>query len=569
MTPALRRGLSVRFLRSSAEPMDDTPDPLDDARLALALVAADPSLGGVWLKARVGPALNTVMDAADLPAPVRRIHPSITDEQLFGGIDLEAALATGALRQREGVIARAGSIILTMAERCEAGLAARLAGAISAPDAPPLIAIDEAADPGEGPPESLTECLAFHVDLTGVAGRELEPTEAATAVATASGEDIETLVKIAAVLGVNSLRAPIFAVRAAAAAAGLAGRTAVEEDDIALAVRLVLAPRATRTPVVEEETAEKPDTPPPPQDQEPGDSETAQTSDQTADAESLTEAEAALLPDDLLALMAGRRLRGTLTGAGVGQKQVSGQRGRPLPSRPGRPGAAGRLDMLATLRAAAPMQRLRGGGDGGGGLKFRKEDLRLRRYQNRRERLVIFAVDLSGSAARARLAEAKGAVELMLSRAYEDRDQIALVGFRGKTAEVLLPPTRSLVMTKKRLAEAMGGGGTPLASGLAAAFGVAERAKGAGMTPQIVTLTDGRANVALDGAGDRTRAAEDALKLARAIGASGYGGCVIDTGRRPEPKLTDLAAAMDAAYAPLPHASPDAVSAAVTAALAG
>lgn len=547
--------------------MEDAPDPLEDARLALALVAADPSLGGVWLRARVGPALTAVLDAASPPTPVRRIHPSITDEQLFGGVDLEAALATGALRQREGVLAGAGSIILPMAERCEAGLAARLAGAISAPGAPPLIAIDEAADIGEGPPESLTECLAFHVDLTGVAGRKLTPVNARSASATASDADIETLVKIAAVLGVNSMRAPIFAVRAAAAAAGLAGRTMVEEEDIALAVRLVLAPRATRAPVVEDETAVPPDAPPP-QEEGRADGEKAQTSKKPADADSLTEAEAALLPADLLALMAGRRLRGSAAGAGVGQKQMSGQRGRPLPSRPGRPGAAGRLDMLATLRAAAPMQRLRGGGTGGG-LKFRKEDMRLRRYQNRRERLVIFAVDLSGSAARARLAEAKGAVELMLSRAYEDRDQIALVGFRGTTAEVLLPPTRSLVMTKKRLAEAPGGGGTPLASGLAAAFGVAERAKSAGMTPQIVTLTDGRANVALDGAGDRLRAAEDALKLAKAIGASGYGGCVIDTGRRPEPKLADLAAAMGAAYAPLPHASPAAVSAAVTAALAG
>ena len=155
----------------------------------------------------------------------------------------------------------------------------------------------------------------------------------------------------------------------------------------------------------------------------------------------------------------------------------------------------------------------------------------------------------------------------MLTRAYADRDHVALVGFRGTEAEVLLPPTRSLVMTKRRLGDAPGGGGTPLASGLRAAFDLAERANYAGMTPYIVTLTDGRANVALNGEGDRAQAAEDALAQAKMIAEAGLGAAVIDTGKRPEPTLSRLAAAMDARYAPLPFANSAAVASAITDAL--
>jgi len=76
-----------------------------------------------------------------------------------------------------------------------------------------------------------------------------------------------------------------------------------------------------------------------------------------------------------------------------------------------------------------------------------------------------------------RLAEAKGAVELLLSEAYSRRDHVSLISFRGDTAEILLPPTRSLVQTKKRLAALPGGGGTPLASGLVEALKMAHQAR--------------------------------------------------------------------------------------------
>lgn len=540
-------------------------DPLSDAALAFALLRVAPAgLGGVSLRARIGPVLDTALKgAALLPPPQRRIHPTITDDQLYGGVDLEHAFATGSLRRRRGVIETAGALILPMAERADAAFAARLAQTMDAGDAPPLVMIDEGAAEDERAPETLLERLAFHVDLTDARTDASSPPMTTSAQpARLTADQIETLTRLSAAMGITSLRAPVFAARAASAAAALAGRDAPDDDDLALAIRLVLAPRAVISPLPDE--AED-DQPPPPDDQ-PQESE---TKDQQTDGERaedrLTEAEAALLPADLLALMAGPRASLAKAGQGAGARAVSTRRGRPLPSRLGAPGAAGRLDLMATLRAAAPLQKLRGAQKGR--LKFQKSDLRLRRYQNHRDRLIIFAVDLSGSAAHARLAEAKGAVELMLTRAYADRDHVALVGFRGSEAEVLLPPTRSLVMTKRRLGDAPGGGGTPLASGLSAALSLAERAQYAGMTPFIVTLTDGRANIALDGQGDRAHAAEDALTQARAIAAAGLGAAVIDTGRRPEPSLGRLAAEMEARYAPLPQASSAKVAATITAAL--
>ena len=116
-----------------------------------------------------------------------------------------------------------------------------------------------------------------------------------------------------------------------------------------------------------------------------------------------------------------------------------------------------------------------------------------------RETTTIFVVDASGSAALHRLAEAKGAVELLLADCYIRRDQVALIAFRGSAAELLLPPTRSLARAKRSLAGLPGGGGTPLAAGLDAAFALSDSIRRKGQTPTVIVLTDGRANIARDG----------------------------------------------------------------------
>ena len=192
-------------------------------------------------------------------------------------------------------------------------------------------------------------------------------------------------------------------------------------------------------------------------------------------------------------------------------------------------------------------------------------DIRVRRYEDRSDRLLVFAVDASGSAAMARLAEAKGAVELLLARAYETRDHVALIAFRGQEAEVILPPTRSLVRTKRALAGLPGGGGTPLAAGLAAAARIGAQARGQGMSPTLVLLTDGRGNIGLDGRADRQQAQQDAEALAAHIRGDAMPGLVLDTAMRPQSALADLAALMGARYVPLPRADAARLSGAVAA----
>ncbi|WP_233281361.1 VWA domain-containing protein [Sphingomonas changnyeongensis] len=199
----------------------------------------------------------------------------------------------------------------------------------------------------------------------------------------------------------------------------------------------------------------------------------------------------------------------------------------------------------------------------GGPLRLAREDLRIRRFEDRETVLTVFCVDASGSAAFQRLAEAKGAVELLLERAYARRAEVALIAFRGTGAETLLPPTRSLTRARRLLAALPGGGGTPLAAGLDAALGVATAQGARGRTTQLVVLTDGRANIAADGSQGRARAGEDAIAAARRIAMAGLGAVVIDIGPRPQGEAAALATAMAGRYLHLPRADAAAMMAAV------
>jgi len=143
---------------------------------------------------------------------------------------------------------------------------------------------------------------------------------------------------------------------------------------------------------------------------------------------------------------------------------------------------------------------------------------------------------------------------------------VALVAFRGTAAELLLPPTRSLARASRCLSGLPGGGGTPLAAGIDAAGAVADAARRRGLTPLVVLLTDGRANVGRDGRGGRPRAAEEALAAGRMLRAAGTRALLIDTSPQPYAPARGLADAMGARYCPLPAASAAAVSRVVRAA---
>ena len=218
------------------------------------------------------------------------------------------------------------------------------------------------------------------------------------------------------------------------------------------------------------------------------------------------------------------------------------------------PAALGGPPDLSGAPASAGAAGPAGAEPGTGRVHIRSEDFRIRRFKRHTGTTTIFVVDASGSSAVSRLAEAKGAVEIMLAEAYVRRDQVALVAFRGRGAEVLLPPTQSPALARRRLAGLPGGGGTPMAAGLETALALAERVRAAGSHPHLVMLTDGGANIARDGAQGRPAARADAEAAARALAAAGIAGIVIDTGPRPRREAEDLAHAMRARYLPLPRA---------------
>jgi magnesium chelatase subunit D len=202
-------------------------------------------------------------------------------------------------------------------------------------------------------------------------------------------------------------------------------------------------------------------------------------------------------------------------------------------------------------------------------LQIRSSDFRTIRFAERRETLTIFAVDASGSLALNRLAEAKGAVELLLADCYRRRDQVAVIAFRGAKAEMLLPPTRSLVRAKRCLSGLPGGGGTPLASGMDMATAQAQSALRRGQTPLIVLLTDGRANISRAGQPGRPAALSDARNSALALRECRIRSLLIDTSPRPDPRAEELAATMNATYLALPRMDASAISGAVKAAMGG
>ncbi|WP_066525095.1 magnesium chelatase subunit D [Erythrobacter sp. CCH5-A1] len=540
-------------------------DPLDDAVLAARLFLFAPAIfKGLTLRGS-SPAREALVLALTEAMPLRRLPGHVDDERLLGGIDLAASLSAGRPVRQTGLIeeAQGGALIAGMAERMDASIAGRLAQALDE-GGTALVLLDDAAEPEEAPPASLTERLAFLCDLSSSRrwqGVELAPPAGRLAdVAPLAEDDLHALAATAESLGVESLRALIHAAEAARSLAALSGRTEAGKADLAGAVRLVLAPRATRLPPQDAE-APPPEEPPPPDNQQDDQSDSDRQQPEPDLSEILVEAARASIPAGLLEQLAQGKAPRRTQSSGTGQKRKAATRGKPLGARPGMPRGGHKLALIDSLRAAVPWQAVRrrelggeNGADSDAPIIMRKEDLRVRRFEERAARVTIFAVDASGSAAAARLAEAKGAVELMLAQAYVTRSEVALVAFRGTSAELLLPPTRSLTRARRTLAELPGGGGTPLAMGLNAAREVAESVVAKGRSAALVILTDGRANIAADGSPGRPQAAKDAEAAARAIAARQIDSLVVDISARPGPEGAALAAALGGRFLALPRA---------------
>jgi magnesium chelatase subunit D len=568
----------------------------DDAVLAARLFAIDPAgTGGVVLRSGPGPerdawlaALRTLFPPA---TPFRRVPSHVDDERLLGGLDLAATLRSGRRVAGRGLLAEAdgGILVLAMAERAEPGVVGRLAASLDTgivhleregltlrlASRFGLVALDEGIEPDEQVAAPLRDRLAFHV-APGPPGAAAAPEALASArarlPAVVAGEVVVgSICRAAAALGIASPRAAILALAVARAHAALAGRSDVADEDAAVAARLVLAPRATRLPPTEADAEAEADADaerPPPRDDQGGTGEEREPADTGPAADVVLAAARAAIPERLLDSLRAAAISGTAAPSGRARSGAArAPRGRPTGVRAGAPRRGERLSLTGTLRAAAPWQvvrrRERAAEDGPRpAVLVAPEDFRTTRFKARDRSTTIFVVDASGSAAMHRLAEAKGAVALLLEQSYVRRDRVALVVFRNRGAEVLLPPTRSLARARRCLEHLPGGGGTPLAAGLEAAIGVALAVRRDREIPNIVLLGDGRPNVRRDGSAGRPEAEADALAAARLVRGHGIPALCIDTAPRPQPFGRALAVAMGAHYVPLPQADAAAVSSA-------
>lgn len=581
----------------------------DDAVLAAALFALAPiQCGGILVRSQNGPVRDRwfawLKACIGSEMPLRRVPIDVTESRLIGGLDLAATLASGHAIAERGLLAEAdgGILILPSAERAEATALAAIAGAlddsivrveregVTAINAARIGVVGFDESHGDEPPVAslLSDRLAMIVDLDAI---PLSVTETDDALdirlagrrvldaVTIGDQQIEALCALSLALGILSLRPTLHAVHVAQASAALNGRAVVGTDDLEAAVRLVLAPRATQVPASNEAEAEAPQ-PPPPVDEAPASSDDAVMElDETELQDMLLAAAKAALPQGLLeSLLRASALRKSKSKSGrSGAIRLSRkQRGRRAGSRRGDPRAGGSLDLLETVRAAAPWQVVRKrerqsrsqwqqvtGTATSPRLEVRRDDFRMRRFKHHAETATIFIVDASGSAALHRLAEAKGAVELLLADCYARRDQVALIAFRGKRAELLLPPTRSLVRAKRLLAGLPGGGGTPLAIATDEACSLGRSVMRKGQTPTLVFLTDGRANIDRNGGPGRPGAIADALTAARVLKAERIASIVIDTSTHAGNESRSFADAMGATYLPLPHADAASLSNAV------
>lgn len=320
--------------------------------------------------------------------------------------------------------------------------------------------------------------------------------------------------------GCQGHRAEIFACEVAKASAALEGRQ-VTADDLRLAVKLAIAPRGTfiQTPMDQDDLMPPPPPPPPPpqmddknqddkdekeeeKEEEDKDEEEQEDEKEAPDVpdvpqEFMFDVDATPLDPDLIDFASKQR-----SGAGGGRGLIFSQdRGRYI--KPMLPkGKVVRLAVDATLRAAAVYQKSRrqraiGTKNEGRKVFIEQSDVRIKKMARKAGSLIIFVVDASGSMALNRMNAAKGAAISLLTEAYQSRDKISLIPFQGEAADILLPPTKSITMAKKRLEQMPCGGGSPLAHGLQSAMLTGINAQRSGDVGKVVVvlISDGRANV--------------------------------------------------------------------------
>lgn len=582
----------------------------DDAKLALLLNAVDPRIGGVLLRGDKGSAKSTLARglAALLPgsAPFVELPLGATEDRVVGTLDLATALTGGGTRFAPGLLAAADGGVLYVDEinllpdhlvdvllDVAASGVNRVEREGISHSHPSRFLLVGSMNPEEGDLRpQLLDRFGLAVDVRSSADparraaavrRRLEFEESPAETASRFADDesalseriascnpadlpgdlVEAVSALCASVGAEGLRADLTICRAAAALAGWEGRAVAGPDDVRRVAPLALAHRARRDPL----------DPPGAADQtlqdaldehlgaEPGQPQDGNAGDGGDGREATGERER---PDPgppagaVTRLSAARDRRQTSPAAGR-RTPAEGRRGRTIGDR-APDGPAGSIAVGGTVRAMAA--RVAETGDTG---VVEPADVREAVRETKSANLVVIAVDASGSMGAAERMEAatKAALGLLLD-AYQRRDLVSLVAFRGDSAEVLLRPTSSVEVARARLGAAKTGGRTPLAAGIREALSVASApARATTHRPLLVLITDGRATSASGGA-DPLGAASDA---AAAVRRAGVDSVVIDVeGAGGGPKLglaRELAARMGARHIPVEQLSAPAIERAV------
>ena len=543
----------------------------------LTVSGIDPSLGSLSINSNY----STVREAflSNLlsllkPKRLKKIYPFQNPTDFAKSINMIDTLTFGMPKYNNDIFSSSNiALILTNTEKMQKGLATFLRDKIKSNKDKFFIALDE-SEGSDVSGADLSDYLIFSINLDGTRYKDLKKvtinrkqiSEARNNLATVevNKRELDYLIASSEMFSISNMHTIFCTLKVAKAICAYKGEKRVSREDINLAISLSMIHKAKQIPEFQQEEKAKSAENERLRDNDESKANNSELNSE--DKQMLIDALKISLPNNLIESLLSKNsqtIRVTES-AGSGERNNNFSAGRPIPSISRKYSSDKRIDLMGTLTRAIPWQKLRSSSV----TKNRKiiiypQDIMIKRFEKQSERLLIFLVDASGSNAIGRLAEAKGAIEILLSDAYAKRDNVALISFSGLKADPLLLPTKSLVTAKKKLSSLPGGGATPLAKGLLEAFKMADAARSRSIKPIIILLSDGRGNITLDGLGDRVKAIEDTTYIASLIKRNAINNIFIDTSRRKTPMADELARELNGHYFQLPMANSSSISKAV------